>query len=120
MAGDRVALIVEDSKDIAFLFATAVQEAGYRTEIVRRGDLALARLAEIMPDLVILDLHLPEVPGTTILETIRATPRLAGTRVIVTTADTRLADTLHEAADLVLVKPVAFEQLRDLAGRLAR
>ncbi|MBN1657572.1 MAG: response regulator [Anaerolineae bacterium] len=120
MSQERVALVVEDSEDIAFLYADAAQEAGYRAEIVRNGKLALARLDELTPHLVILDLHLPEVPGTEVLQAIRATPRLAATQVIVTTADSRLADTLHDVADIVLVKPISYPQLRDLAVRLAR
>jgi CheY-like chemotaxis protein len=120
MSKERVALVVEDSEDVAFLFADAVREAGYSTEIVRNGELALARLEEITPHLVILDLYLPVVPGTEVLEYIRATPRLAATQVIVATADSRLADTLHDVADLVLVKPIGYNQLRDLAERLAQ
>jgi len=84
------------------------------------SDAALARLETVTPHLVILDLHLPRVPGTKVLEHIRATPRLAGIKVIIATADSRLADTLHNDADIVLLKPIGFNQLRDLAGRLAK
>jgi len=120
MAEGKTALVIEDSEDVAFLFAEAAREAGYRTEIVRSGDEALARLETVTPHLVILDLHLPRVPGTKVLEHIRATPRLAGIQVIIATADSRLADTLHNDADIVLLKPIGFNQLRDLAGRLAK
>jgi hypothetical protein len=58
------------------------------------------------------------VQGTEILNGIRSDPRLAGTRVIVATADPRLAEVLHEQADLVLLKPIGFHQLRDLAVRM--
>jgi CheY-like chemotaxis protein len=117
--GRSLALIVEDDEDTAALFAEALAEAGYEAEIVGSGDLALERLAAAAPALVILDLHLPGIEGIDVLKRIRSDEALAGTRVIVATADARQADALHDVADLVLVKPVAYGQLRDLAVRLS-
>jgi two-component system response regulator AdeR len=113
-----LALIIEDEDDLSFIFAEAIGEAGFETEIIKTGDEALARLAELVPDLVILDLHLPRVVGTDILARIRQDGRLDGTRVIVATADATRAEILHERADLVLLKPIGYRQLRDLATRL--
>jgi CheY-like chemotaxis protein len=112
------ALVVEDNKDVAFIFAEAVKEAGYDVEIIGAGDIALKRLSSVVPDLVILDLHLPYVKGTDILDQIRCDDRLADTNVIVTSADSRMAEMLHEKADLVLLKPVGYGQLRDMAARM--
>ena len=113
-----IALIIEDDYDASLIFAEALQAAGFETEIIRSGDLALARLAVATPDVVVLDLHLPYTAGTDILSQIRADARLAETRIIVATADPRLAETLQEEADLILIKPISFSQLRDLAARL--
>jgi DNA-binding response OmpR family regulator len=115
---DLLALIVEDHQDSAVIFANALQEAGFEVEIVPTGDAALARLAVTTPAVVILDLDLPRVSGTEILHHIRADARLAKTCVIIATAFPDLAVGLEEEADLVLVKPVSFSQLRDLATRL--
>lgn len=112
------ALIVEDDNDLAIIFAMALQEAGFETQIVRAGDTALMWLSSSTPDIVVLDLHLPRVSGDTILKEIRADARLAHTKVIITTADPRMAQMLEDKADLVLLKPVSFSQLRDLAARL--
>jgi len=112
------ALIIEDDYDASLIFAEALQAAGFETEIIRSGDTALARLAATTPDAVVLDLHMPHVSGVDIMEQIRADERLAETQVIVATADPRLADTLQDDADLVLIKPISFSQLRDLAARL--
>ena len=49
---------------------------------------------------------------------IRANKRMAKTRVIVSTADPRLAEIVGDKADLVLIKPVSFSQLRDLSVRM--
>lgn len=115
---DPLALIVEDEVDLAAIFAEAIQAAGFKIEIIQRGDAALKQMVEIAPDLVLLDLHLPGVQGTDILEEIRKNDRLARTRVMVATADSRMAEDLHEKADLVLLKPIGYVQLRDLAKRL--
>jgi DNA-binding response OmpR family regulator len=112
------ALIIEDDYDASLIFAEALQAAGFETEIIRSGETALARLAATTPDAVMLDLHMPHVSGVDIMEQIRADERLAETQVIVATADPRLADTLQDDADLVLIKPISFSQLRDLAARL--
>lgn len=113
-----LALIIEDEDDLAFIFAEAVREAGFETEIIGTGDRALARLADVVPDLVVLDLHLPRVVGSDILDRIRGDRRLGKTRVILATADARRAEVLQERADLVLLKPIGYRQLRDLAKRL--
>jgi len=114
----RLALIVEDNADLSLIFSEALQAAGFETEVALAGDTALARLAVTTPRVVVLDLHLPRVSGMDILHQIRADPRLTGTRVIVATAHPRMADSLRDEADLVLLKPISFSQLRDLAAIL--
>jgi DNA-binding response OmpR family regulator len=116
--GNPQALIIEDNEDASVIFASALQEAGFECEIIQTGDVALARLAETTPAVVVLDLELPRVSGVEILRQIRADVRLAKTHVIIATAYPDLAVGLEEKADLVLIKPVSFTQLRDLAKRL--
>jgi DNA-binding response OmpR family regulator len=113
-----LALIVEDDRDLSDIFAQALRAAGFETQIARSGDTAVMWLSSTTPDVVVLDLHLPRVAGTEILGQIRSDPRLAETRIIIATADDRTAEILREEADLVLVKPISFSQLRDLAMRL--
>jgi DNA-binding response OmpR family regulator len=112
------ALIVEDDEDLSLIFAQALQAAGFETEIASSGDAAIAQLAVTTPEVVVLDLHLPRVAGMDVLHHIRADPRLERTRVIVATAHPRMAETLRDEADLVLLKPISFGQLRDLAAIL--
>lgn len=118
-AADRPsALVIEDHVDAAVIFTEALKNAGFQTETIRSGDVALVRLSDVVPTIVILDLNLPRVSGTEILRQIRADPRLAETKVIVATAHPHLAEDVKEAADMVLFKPVSFTQLRNLAMRL--
>jgi CheY-like chemotaxis protein len=113
-----LALIVEDERDVALYFSMALQDAGFETEIVSSGDAALRLMADIVPQMVILDLYLPRMGGAEVLRRIRADERLAETRVIIASADARAAEFLQGMADLILVKPVSLNQLRDLAARL--
>lgn len=111
------ALIVEDHLATAEFFATALSESGFETEIIRSGQAALSRLSAIVPDLIILDLNLPGVHGAEILTSVRRDERLAATRVIVATTHWEGAEQVEQEADLVILKPVGYEQLRDLASR---
>jgi DNA-binding response OmpR family regulator len=111
-------MVVEDDEDLSSIFCEALNAAGFETEIIRNGRLAIERLNEITPDVVILDMHLPLVPGAEILKFIRAEKRLAFTNVVVTTADALMGEQVREAADFVLIKPISFGQLRDLTARL--
>jgi DNA-binding response OmpR family regulator len=113
-----LAFIVEDHEDAATIFSEALRAAGFATEVIRSGDVALERLSETAPEMVILDLNLPQVSGTEILSKIRSDERLADTCVIVATAHPQLADGVQGEADLVLLKPISFTQLRGLAMRL--
>jgi two-component system response regulator AdeR len=115
---ELLGLIIEDDDDLSVIFSEALQAAGFKTEIIQSGDQALARWAITTPEVVVLDLHLPRVAGMDILHQIRADARLAKTRVIVATAHPRMAESLRDEADLVLLKPISFSQLRDLAAIL--
>lgn len=118
MTINRIALVIEDDFDAANIFATALGKAGFETEVISEGDAAVTRLETITPALILLDLHLPRIVGTEILAGIRANERLKDTRVIVTTADSRMGESVRSQADLVLLKPTTFSQVRDLSARL--
>lgn len=119
MAKKYLALVVEDDTDLSTIFASALKSAGFEeVEVINDGGKALARLAEIIPHIVILDLHLPHLSGANALRQIHADRRLIDTRVVICTADAAMANELSKQADLVLLKPVMFSQMRDLAIRL--
>ena len=104
-------LIIEDERDIAALFRHVMDLAGYRTEIASHGDVAMERLANCQPDVVLLDLSLPGVPGPEILRRMRADERLKRIPVVVVTAYSELAENLAVEPDLVMLKPVSASQL---------
>ena len=114
----HLALIIEDDEDLSEIFGQALSAAGYEIEIIRDGQVAQERIKVIEPKVITLDMHIPHIPGNTLLKQIRADSRLAKTRVVVTTADAQMAESMRPLADLVLIKPITFSQLRDLTARL--
>jgi len=110
-------LIIEDDQDLSEIFSQALTAAGFQTEIINDGLAAEERLKQVVPSIVILDMHLPNKSGNMLLRQIREDARLESTRVVVATADAQMGDEMRLDADLVLIKPISFTQLRDLSAR---
>jgi PleD family two-component response regulator len=112
-------LIIEDDKDTAGFFKTVLELVGFECEIILSAKEALSTLSVCAPDLILLDIRLGvEISGEDILYQIRSNPRFDKTRVVITTAYPRLAEPITNLADLVLVKPIEIDQLKNLMQRL--
>jgi two-component system response regulator BaeR len=111
-------LIVEDAPEIATIFAEILQMDGMKVEVIMDGALAMRRLETFTPNLILLDMHLPNVSGLEILAYIRGTERLKAVKVIAVTANALLAADLENQADLTLLKPVTFAQISELSLRI--
>ena len=114
---DPLALVIEDNINMANAFKEAVIQAGYEVHVATDGLTALALLKNETYNFVLLDLHLPGIKGDGILRNIRSMPHLEHTKVVLATADDRMADELDAEADLVFLKPVGFHQLTEIASR---
>ena len=79
-------LVVEDNPVAALQIRTVIEEQGYAVQAVSSGAEALAALPQVRPDLIILDLMMPEVDGFQVLEQLRAMPATAAIPVLVLTA----------------------------------
>lgn len=110
-------LIIEDDEPLSRVYSIALQDL-CETKVINDGAAALEWLNTSEPDVVLLDLNLPTLPGETILIAIRQNPRLNRSRVILCTGDERQADWLDVKADFVLLKPISPIQLRALVSRL--
>jgi CheY-like chemotaxis protein len=117
MASELIALVVEDNEDLNAIFSSALEKAGYIIQSAFDGAAALLLLSEIVPAMVVLDLHMPKVGGDVVLKNIRNDRRLEDTTVIVVTADHTFAEALQLQKELLLLKPVSFSQLSELASR---
>lgn len=112
------ALVIEDDADLSDIFSKALQAAGYEVESILDGKVAQDRLKEVVPRVIVLDLHLPHVDGVTLLLQINEAEALKDTKVIMTTADNIQAEFYRDKATIVMVKPISFSQLRDISARL--
>ena len=110
MADCRV-LIVEDDEDTRDALQEALADAGFTLEQAGDGASALSRLARGGIDVVLLDMHLPDMTGLQLLEKLAAMPEAAKTRAIMLTADSRprVMDFARDAK--VLHKPVSLDEL---------
>jgi len=112
------ALVIEDDFGLITIFAKALEMAGFEVKAITDGGEALQYLKTTTPEVIVLDLHLPTLSGIEIFNYFHTKTRFSKTRVIIATADLAAANTLGQDVDLVLVKPISFNQLRDLAMRL--
>jgi CheY-like chemotaxis protein len=117
---ENFAFVIEDDEDLSAIFVKALEAAGFKVEAIRDGELAQKRLQEIetTPRVIVLDMHLPHVDGSALLKQIHANPIFGNTKIILATADNMLAKIYRDKANLVLVKPISFSQLRDLSAHL--
>lgn len=119
MEPNPIALVIEDNEDLNSIFSSALEKAGYIVYSVYNGADAKELLNKVLPSIITLDLHMPGMSGEKVLEYIRSQPRLDAVRVIVATADPRAADAMHIQPELVLLKPISFSQLTQLASRFS-
>lgn len=104
-------IVVEDDVDISRLLRLELQEAGFRVSAFETGVRGLAAIREEHPDLIILDLGLPDVSGAEIARRVRRTDP---TPIIILTAADDLGtkvEMLNAGADDYLAKPFHVEEL---------
>ncbi len=101
-------LIVEDEADIRDLLAFHLEREGYQVSKSRTGPDALRQVRTSPPDLVLLDLMLPEVDGLEVCRRLRQDPRTASLPIVMLTAKSEEVDRilgLELGADDYIVKP---------------
>lgn len=112
-------LVVEDDPDIADLIRHYLEKAGHTVERLSSGAAVMPRLQTGLPDLVVLDLMLPELDGLMICQAMRSDGRTAGIPIIMLTARADEGDRiagLELGADDYVTKPFS---PKELAARVA-
>ena len=90
-------LIIEDEKSICDFVAKTLQSHDYKTMAVQNGKDGLAQLTSALPDIVLLDLGLPDVDGVKLLKELRTWTKVP---VIVVSARSTEKDKIKQAARL--------------------
>ena len=116
-------LVIDDAEDIRALLAFNLGDAGYVVTGASDGTSALARAAESPPDVILLDLRLPDRDGLVVLDELKQDPSTQGAPVLVITADDSpdvLRSTLARGAHDHITKPFRIEDLLARVGAAAR
>jgi two-component system cell cycle response regulator DivK len=119
MTGWRV-VVAEDNERNMKLFREVLRSSGYRTLEAETGERAVALTTEHRPDLVLMDIHLPDIDGVEALRMLRADERTASVPVLALTAQAMEGDRerfLAAGFDGYLSKPVNIADLLDAVRR---
>jgi two-component system phosphate regulon response regulator PhoB len=107
-------LLVDDERDLLSLVDFNLRAAGLETQLATSGAQALAELRRRVPDLVLLDLMLPDLPGTEICRQIKSDPRTRHVPVMMLTARGEEVDRVvgfELGADDYVTKPFSVREL---------
>lgn len=107
-------IAIEDSPALQRLLAITMRDSGLEIEAHLTGATGLAAALDDPPDLVILDLGLPDMPGWEILERLRTEPATVNLPVVVATGETRsvVIERLSDLGAVMLEKPYTGAVLR--------
>jgi DNA-binding NtrC family response regulator len=118
---DTPVLLIEDTSSLQLIYASLLREAGWKVETASTAAEALKKFDEISPNIVLLDLMLPDLDG---LEVMRSCLKKApNTRFVVITADgsiDRAVEAMRAGAHEFLVKPLDEGRLAPVVSDAAR
>lgn len=113
MSHERI-LVVEDETDLREVLAYNLRREGFHVAVAADGDTGLRAAREKKPDLILLDLMLPDMDGLEICRRVRQDPNLRGTSIIMVTAKGEEADVvlgLGVGADDYIAKPFSVKEV---------
>ena len=107
-------LLVDDERDLLSLLDFNLRAAGFETLLATSGEQALSHLRRRIPDIVLLDLMLPDVPGTEVCRQLKSDPRTRHVPVVMLTAKGEEVDRVvgfELGADDYVTKPFSVREL---------
>ena len=79
----KTILLVEDDSFIVDIYASQFQKEGFQVDIANDGQMALEKIKNVPPDLLVLDIGLPKLTGWEVLKSLRNDPKTKDLKVIV-------------------------------------
>lgn len=113
----RTILIVDDNAPIRELLRGVLRDEGYRVVEAATGRQGLALAATVQPDLVLLDVMLPDLDGRRVCAKLRDSPTTSSIPIVMMTAASQI-DLSGSAHDAFLCKPFDLIWLLELLGKL--
>ncbi len=117
----KTVVVVEDETDAAEMFAEMMRVSGFRVLKSYSSTPAISIITRELPDIVILDVMMPDVSGLEVLKYMRREPALAEIPVIVVSAKSMPGDIktgLEAGASVYLTKPVGFLDLKQAVEKV--
>jgi PAS domain S-box-containing protein len=107
----RTVLLIEDDSDARELASKAIEQLGARVVTADTGESGFVIAQAINPDLIVLDLGLPDIPGREIVRRLSVVPRLRSIPVVIFSADGGVVEGVPTAS--VLEKPATIDEIAD-------
>ena len=117
----KTVMIIEDEPDAAELFAEMMRINGFRVIKMFSSAPAIPMISQERPDLILLDIMMPDISGLEVLRYMRREPDLSAIPVIVVSAKSMPSDIktgLEAGASLYLTKPVGFHDLKEAVEKV--
>ncbi len=114
MVPKRTVMVVDNDRDIVDLTRMILEGGGYRVLVAASGAEALHSLERDQPDLIILDINMPEMDGWQVLRTLKIDSRTSGIPVAMFSIKTEVRDRLQglqEGAFDYITKPFSCDEL---------
>ena len=117
----NIILLIDDDDNICKVIRLYLEKEGYTALVAHDGPAGLDLFSTQNPDLVLLDIMLPDISGYEIIESLRADPALRAMRVLLMTARGSVVERrkgLELGADGFIAKPFELNELRAEIARL--
>lgn len=114
-------MIIEDEADAAELFSEMMRINGFRVIKMFSSAPAIPIISQEKPDVILLDIMMPDISGLEVLRYIRREPDLAAIPVIILSAKSMPGDIktgLEAGASMYLTKPVGFQDLKNAVEKV--
>lgn len=121
MAKEKTVIIVEDEPDAAEMFAEMMRVTGYKVIKIYSSTPAIGVIRAEKPDIVILDIMMPDISGLEVLRYMRREPSTQNTPVVLVSAKSMPSDIqvgMEAGASRYLTKPVSFLDLKKTVEEL--
>lgn len=114
MSNEKRVLVIEDETDLADLLGYNLRKAGYHADVANDGQAGLKKATDERPDLVILDVMMPELSGLQVARLLRTDPKTSSIPILMLTAKAEESDQvagLQVGADDYVTKPFSMKVL---------
>jgi len=112
-------LVIDDEPEITDIVETFLTESGYNVEVENSARNALEKARQFIPDVILLDIMMPDVDGYNVCQEIKNDPKLASVPVIFLTGKDRNDDmgrSFKVGGDMFIKKPFSCERLLEIVN----